>query len=284
MDRVPTAWVASTLETIPQHRTDNRSNGTGFAALARSLDRDVLLQRMRQTWKRQRLQPHATGAGKLGQEDTVTAEEHVLDARDRGDLEVHIRVEGADVAGMDTQDLSGLKIFDHQLTRKLQPGRALTAHTLQDEAAATKDTGTQRLLEADAELYLRGRTEEAVPMDQVLVTGRNLHRNDVSRNLGRKSHLARIVEGPVLGHEERSAAGHTLDRAEETAAASELRMSLHLDALRHPGEFSSFRDHGFAGLEQELENRHGGSGNTALHGDGSPPSSGFYAGAFKRVP
>ena len=78
-------------------------------------------QRVGQIGERQRLQPDASGAGERGQEDAVAAEEHVTDALNPGDLEVHTALERADVTGMDAQRLAGLQVADHDFSAEFQP-------------------------------------------------------------------------------------------------------------------------------------------------------------------
>jgi len=67
---------------------------------------------VRQFGDRSVLQPDSSGAGEGGEKNSVAAENHVLDAGDRGDLEGDAGLESSDVAGMDAQRFSGLKVAD----------------------------------------------------------------------------------------------------------------------------------------------------------------------------
>ncbi len=76
----------------------------------------------------------------------------------------------------------------------------------------------------------------------------------------------RAAHGAVFGHEQASSARHSFQRTEESSAPAKLGVRLHLDGAAHPGKLSGFGDHGLVRLQGELENRHGGADNTALHG------------------
>ena len=96
---------------------------------------------------------------------------------------------------MDAQGFSRLQILRHQLTGELEPGRALPADMLQQEAVAAEDAGAERLLKADAELDLRRGAEEAMPVHHVLLTGTDLDRHDVAGKLGGERQFSRRSHG-----------------------------------------------------------------------------------------
>ena len=217
----------------------------------------------------ERLQPDAAGAGEGGEKDAVAAEDHVLDAGDALDLEGDAGLEGADVAGVDAEDFAGREVFDDEFAGEFEPGDALSAGFLQEEAVAAEDACAEGLLEADADLNLRSGAEEAVAVDDVLVAGGDLDGDDVAGDPGGEGDFAGGADGAVLGHEERAAAGDALDGAEEASAAAVLGVGGHLDGGGHPGEFAGLGDDGVVGVEGEFEDGHGGADDAVLHG-GSP--------------
>src|SRR5579872_926048 len=89
--------------------------------------------------------------------------------------------------------------------------------------------------------------------------------NDVAGKFGGKGEFADCAEGAVFGHKDGAATGNAFDHAEETAATSELRVRRHLDGAAHPGKFSGLGDDRVVGIEKKFEDRHGGSGDAALH-------------------
>ena len=91
---------------------------------------------------------------------------------------------------MDAQRLSRSQVLHDQFPRQLDPASALPGHLLQQESVSAKDSGAQRLLEANPELNLRRRAEKAMAVDQVLHSGADLDRLDVSGNPGGKGNLA----------------------------------------------------------------------------------------------
>jgi hypothetical protein len=66
----------------------------------------------------------------------------------------------------------------------------------------------------------------------------------------------------------RSAAGDSLDDAEQASAAAKLCVRGHLDGTAHPRKLSCLRNDRLVGIENELQDRHCGSGDAGLH-DGS---------------
>src|SRR6185437_4893383 len=190
------------------------------------------------------LQPHTSWAGERSEEQTVAAKNHVLNATNSRDLKRHAGLKCTDMSRMHPQVLAGCEIAHNELAGKLQPRDALPTETLEQEAAAAEDARAERLLEADRNLDLRRRAQEPVAMDHVLVPGRDFNRNDVSGQLGGERNLARRADGAIFGHEQRSAASHALQHAEEASAAGELRVRGHLDGAAHPRKFSRLGDDG----------------------------------------
>src|SRR5262245_44323264 len=119
---------------------------------------------------------------------------------------------------MHAQSFARLQIADYEFAGEFEPGGALSAEVLEQEAAAAEDACAERLLEADGNLNLRRGAEKAVAMNHVLVPGRDLNRHDVSRQLRRERHFARSADGAVFGHEDGAAAGHALQNAEQASA------------------------------------------------------------------
>ncbi len=219
---------------------------------------------MREARDGQRLQPHATGTAEGSEKDTVAAEDHISDSGNALDLKRHSGLEGANVAGVNAEKFTGAEVLDDEFAGELEPCGTLAADLLQAEAIAAKDTRTERLLEADAELDTGGRAEEAVTVNEVLVARADLDRNDVARNACGERNLAGCAHGAVFRHKERAAAGNTLDRSEEATAASMLSVGGHLNRSSHPGELAGLRDYGVVGTEGELEDGHSGAENAIL--------------------
>jgi len=113
--------------------------------------RQILVDLVRKPRDGQRLQPHASWPLHHGQEQPIAAEDHVLDARNSGDLEADRALKRAHVAGMHAQHLAGSKIFHNQLAAQLKPCNSLPGQALQQEPVAAKDARAQRLLKSNAD-------------------------------------------------------------------------------------------------------------------------------------
>jgi hypothetical protein len=85
---------------------------------------------------------------------------------------------------MDSESFSGLKIFDDEFAGKFEPGSALSAEVLQEEAIAAEDARAERLLESDADLNLRRCAQKAVSVNHVFVAGADFNGHDVAGKLG----------------------------------------------------------------------------------------------------
>src|SRR5262249_29142007 len=153
----------------------------------------VLADLMRQARNRQCLQPDGTWPGEYREKDAIAAENHVLDAGYRGDLETHACLKRAYMTGMHKQDLTRGEVLHDQFAGELDPCHSIAANALQEEPAAPEDARTQRLLKADADSDLWGSAEEAVTMNEVLHTLPDLDRHDMTRHFCGKRHLARIL-------------------------------------------------------------------------------------------
>src|SRR5579862_3133782 len=158
------------------------------------------------------LEPDAAGAGELREEEAIATEDHVAQAADHGDLKRDAALECADVSGVDEKCFAGTEIAHNQLAGELQPGGALAADLLQQEAGAAENARAEGLLESDADADARGGAEESVTMDHVFVAGGDFDRDDVAGHMGGKGQLAGAAEGAVLGHEEAAAADNPLQR------------------------------------------------------------------------
>ena len=214
-------------------------------------------------WKR--LQPNLSRPGQQGQENSIAAEDHVLNSRNLGDLEAHGGLKCSHMARMHPKCLAGCQLLDDQLAAELQPGCSLAAHLLQHEPCAAKDACAQRLLEAYADCDLRGGAQKPVPVNHVLRALPQLHWNNVSRYLGGEGDLAAGLNGAVFGHEEAAAAGHPLERTENSAASAHLCMGCHLNGSGHPRELTALRKNAFVGVKLHFEHGHSRAENTCLH-------------------
>ena len=218
----------------------------------------------------QRLQPDRSGALEYGEEDSVSAEDGILQAWNHHDLEGDRGLECADVAGMDAQDFAGGKVLHDQLAGELDPRRSLAGDLLEQEAVAAKDAGAQRLLEADADGDAVGGAEEAVAVDHVLLAGADGDGDDVARDLGGERDFAGILHGAVFSHEEAAAAGHALEHAEEAAASAHLGVGGHLDRSSHPGELTALGKDALVGIKLHIKYGHSGALDSCLHCDCLP--------------
>src|SRR5580693_4484031 len=129
----------------------------------------------------QRLQPDSSRAGEGGKKDSVAAEDHILDARNSGDLERNTGLKRTNMARMNAQSFAGLQVAHDEFSGEFEPGSPLSAESLQQEAVAAEDARAQRLLKADANLYLRSGTEKAMTVNHVFVSRRDFDRHDVAR-------------------------------------------------------------------------------------------------------
>src|SRR5579859_3951007 len=83
-----------------------------------------------------RLQPHAAGTRERCEEDAVTAEQGVLDARHGGDVELHRLLVHADVTGVHAQRVARLQVVDDHLAVELDPRLPLPLEPLQPNTPA----------------------------------------------------------------------------------------------------------------------------------------------------
>ena len=112
---------------------------------------------------------------------------------------------------MDAKGFARLEVADDEFAGEFEPGGALSAEALQQEAVAAKNARAQRLLEADADLNLRGGAEKAVAVNHVFVSGRDFDGHDVAGEFGGERDFAGGPAGAVFGHEDGAAAGHALE-------------------------------------------------------------------------
>jgi len=140
----------------------------------------------------QGLQPDFAGAGEGGEEDAVSAEDHVADAGDAGDLEVDVGFEGSDMAGMDAESLAGAEFLKNDFAGELDPGDAFAADFLQEESVASEDACAERLLEGYSDLNLRRGAEEAVAVDHEVVAGMDVDGQNVAGERGWRRRVLRL--------------------------------------------------------------------------------------------
>src|SRR5215472_5136039 len=184
------------LTVVVEHRSNNAAEHGSSADIAHGFGpvvRKIRLERMRQVHQRKSLQPHASRSGECGEEDAVSAKEHIADALNACDVEADARLEGAHVTRVHAQRFAGLQITNDDLTAQLKPRSAVAGNSLQQESIAAEDPRPQRLLERDAELNLRCGAEEAVTVNRELVSGADFHGHDVARDLGREANLTGIA-------------------------------------------------------------------------------------------
>ncbi len=241
------------------------TDDTAFGGLFGAGLRHVLLELMGETGDGEGLEPDSSGAGEGGEEDAVATEDHVADAGDAGDLEADAGLEGADVAGMHAEGFARGEVFDDDFAGEFEPCGSLPGELLEEEAVTTEDAGAEGLLEAYAEFDAVGGTEKAVAVDEIFVAVANGDREDLAGDAGGEGDFAGGTVGAVLGHEEGSATGDTLDGSEETAATGVLGVGGHLDGGGHPGKFASLGDDGVVVVEGELEDGHGGADDAMVH-------------------
>src|SRR5258706_10457821 len=143
------------------------------------------------------LQPHPAGPGQRGQEDAVAAEERVLDARDRGDVELPRLLVHAYVSRVPAQRVACLQVVHHDLAMQLHPRMALTLKSLHAKPGAAEDSRAEPLLKADRELDTGCAAHEAVTVDHVAVIRRYLQGQDLAGQLRSKREEARSADGRV---------------------------------------------------------------------------------------
>ena len=197
-----------------ENRADNSSQKAAAQACRGGLPRfcagQIFADLVRKPGDGQGLQPDLPRTGQHGQEQAITAEDHVLDAWNHRDLEGHGGLKSAHVSRMHTQRLAGRQVLDDQLPAQFKPSRSLAGKLLQEESVAAEDARAQRLLKADADGDLRSGAKEAMAVHHVLLPRDELDGHNVPRHLGGEGNLAGILHGAVFGHEDASAAGNPL--------------------------------------------------------------------------
>src|SRR5207253_1659596 len=163
-------------------------------------------------------------------EQSRAAEEHVLNPGDRHDVELHRLLEHPHLARVDTQRVARLQVVDDDLAVQSHPRLALPGQLLETKAGPSENARAQALLETDRELDAKGRAQEAVPVNHVTRSGRDLHGEDLTRELRREGKESRTSDGRVLRHEKRAAGERAPEGAHKpTLLASHRRAGLHLD-------------------------------------------------------
>ncbi len=103
-----------------QERAHDTADNPAFGSLS-GAGRQVLLELVSQLGDGESLQPHPARTGQRGEKDSVSAEDHVFDPRNPGDLKGNTGLEGAYMPGMDAQRLSRRQVLDYQFSRQLDP-------------------------------------------------------------------------------------------------------------------------------------------------------------------
>src|SRR4029079_13617137 len=127
-------------------------------------------------------------------------------------------LKGAHMSGMYEERFTGRQVLHDQLAGEFEPRHTVSRNPLQQEAAASENARSERLLEADTDGDLRRGAQKTVTVHEIFLAGRNLYRDNVAGNLRRERDLARILHGTVLGHKDASAAGDALEDAKQTSA------------------------------------------------------------------
>src|SRR4029077_11565186 len=146
--------------------------------------------------------------------------------------------EGADVPGMNAKRLARLQVLDNQFSGQLDPGRSLAADTLQHEAASSKNSRAQGLLETDANLDIRHGTQKAVAVNHVFAAGADLDGNDMPGEFCGEGQFTRGAHGAIFGHEKCSPSHNALERAQNAATTAQLGVRSHLNRAAHPGKLA----------------------------------------------
>src|SRR5271166_2434318 len=110
--------------------------------------RDVLGDLVGEPRDRQCLQPDRAWSRKVGEEDAISAEDGVFEARNGGDVEADGSLECTHMSGMDAQSFAGSEVLQDELAGELDPGGSLACNLLEDEAVAAEDACAEGLLEA----------------------------------------------------------------------------------------------------------------------------------------
>src|SRR5690606_22847100 len=135
-----------------------------------------------QARERQRLQPYLAGAGERGQENTLAAEQHALDATDRTHVHLHAGVVADHAAGIDIDAFAGGKLALHHATAGMDEHPAVAFQLLHDEALAAEQAGEDPPLEVDADLHAARAGQEAVLLaDDLAAVFVQLHRQHRAR-------------------------------------------------------------------------------------------------------
>src|SRR5215468_1916923 len=104
------------LSHVVQDRAYDTSDDSSFDRLPRGFAWEIFLDGVSELRDRECLQPDSAWSGQGREKKAVSAEDHVPDAGNSGDLERHTRLKCADVSGMDPQIFAGLQITDDQLS------------------------------------------------------------------------------------------------------------------------------------------------------------------------
>ncbi len=201
--------------------------------------------------------------GQGGQERAFAAEEHGLEVAGHLDVVADTRREGDQASGVDSQGLTLQMLLDDRAAR-VDEDLAVALQPLQDEPLAAEESGSETLLEGDADTGALGRTEKGVFLAKELAAVRGqIHRDDLA-GIGRREgdmFLALSLIGEV-SHEDGLTRQGSLAHAEQLVQRALVghrpvtHMSLEVDAVFHVVHRARLGDHRLTGVELDLDDLH----------------------------
>jgi len=101
------------------------------------------------------------GATQLGEEQSLTTEQGVLDAADELDVVIHRLRHGYQATGIHTEHFAGSQLALYGGATRMDVNLAIALELLHDESLATEESSPEAFLEGDADAYSLCRCQEA---------------------------------------------------------------------------------------------------------------------------
>jgi len=107
-------------------------------------------------------------------------------------------------------------------------------------------------MKAHRQLHAFSRAQEAVAVNQILVSRRDVDLHDLARNLGRERNQAVRTCHAVFGHKNTAARKRAAQHAEHALRSGGHRRRVELHVGGHPRKLTGFRDDLVAGFKTDL--------------------------------
>ena len=162
--------------------------------------RKIRIQGHRQIPQRHGLHDHPSGTRQRGDEQTLSAEQRVLEPSDRGDIVSHGLLPRDGMRCGHLQHLPGGQVLDDEIAASADERDSVSGYPLEDQPPPAEHYGSKPLLEGQLHLHMLVGSEESGFLDEPCPS-RSIYVHDLPRGgLGETHHP--VPCGPVLDQEQ----------------------------------------------------------------------------------